>query len=80
MEKLLNRILKPSTLIVMILILCPSGVQAQQAFYSVSSTDDQLRIVDATTGATVSSISITLAGSTVGWANGLALQTVGGEL
>ena len=60
--------------------LCPLTAAAQQTFYSVSSFDDQLRIIDATTGATVSSIAITLAGRTVGWANGLAKHPQTGQL
>ena len=54
---------------------------AAPVLYSVSSNeDDQLRTVDPTSGATLSSITITLSGSTVRMANGLATNPLTGEL
>ncbi len=80
MMKMSDKTFWTAMLILTLLILCPLRAAAQQTFYSVASFDDQLRIIDATTGATVSSVTITLAGSTVGWANGLAKHPQTGQL
>jgi hypothetical protein len=80
MMKMSGRTLWAPIVVLTLLTLCPLRAAAQQTFYSVSSFDDQLRIIDATTGATVSSVMITLAGQTVGWANGLAKHPLTGQL
>jgi hypothetical protein len=48
--------------------------------YSISSDDNLLRVVDASTGDTLSSVPITLAGKSVSRGNGLATQPVTGRL
>jgi FG-GAP-like repeat len=48
--------------------------------YSISSEDNLLRVVDASTGGTLSSVPITLAGKSVSRGNGLATQPVTGRL
>ena len=44
-----------------------------------SSGDDVMRVVNSDTGLVVSSVPMTLAGETVGWANGLAQHPVTGD-
>ncbi len=48
--------------------------------YSVSAKDDLLRTVDPVSGLTLGEIPITLAGNTVEWANGLAVDPVTGDV
>jgi RHS repeat-associated protein len=57
-----------------------TGPAGEQILYSVSPRDDQLRIVDPTTAATLSSIPITVAGRTVLASNGLAIDPTTGQL
>src|SRR5262245_45493575 len=58
----------------------PLPAHAQGILYSVSSDDDLLRIINPSTGATISSVAITVAGSGVSVANGLATHPLTGEL
>ena len=53
---------------------------AERILYSVSRDDDLLRVVNPSTGSTISSVPITLAGRGVSFANGLAAHPVTGEL
>ena len=53
---------------------------AQSILYSVSRDDDLLRVINPSTGSTISSVAITLAGKGVAFANGLATNPVTGEL
>jgi Right handed beta helix region len=80
MVKMFNRTLSTLFIVTTLLILCPLRGEAQQAFYFVSSLDDQLRIIDATTAVTVSSVTISLSGKVVKWANGLAKHPQTGQL
>jgi len=58
----------------------PMPAHAQGVLYSVSRDDDLLRVINPSTGATISSVAITLAGRGVSFANGLATHPVTGEL
>jgi hypothetical protein len=58
----------------------PSPVHAARILYSVSRDDDFLRVVDPSTGDTVSSVQITLAGKIVSFGNGLATHPLTGQL
>ena len=51
-----------------------------RALYSMSGDDDLLRVVNPSTGSTISSVAITLAGRGVSFANGLATHPVTGEI
>jgi hypothetical protein len=53
---------------------------AQSILYSVSRDDDLLRVINPSTGSTISSVAITLTGKGVAFANGLATNPVTGEL
>ena len=53
---------------------------AGHTLYSISRDDDLLRVVNPSTGSTISSVPITLAGRGVSFANGLATHPVTGEL
>lgn len=53
---------------------------AQSILYSVSRDDDLLRVINPSTGSTISSVAITLTGKGVTFANGLATHPVTGEL
>ena len=53
---------------------------AQSILYSVSRDDDLLRVINPSTGSTISSVAITLAGRGVSFANGLATHPVTGEI
>jgi FG-GAP-like repeat len=55
-------------------------VYAGHILYSVSRDDSLLRVVDPSTGATLSSVPITLAGRTVTSSNGLATHPFSGQL
>jgi hypothetical protein len=63
-----------------LMALLSSPTYAQTLLYSVSRDDDLLRVVDPSTGGTISSVAITLAGKGVDFANGLATHPVTGEL
>src|SRR5262245_52378054 len=56
------------------------SAHAQRILYSVSRDDDLLRVINRSTGATISSVAITLAGRGVSFANGLAAHPTTGEL
>ena len=56
------------------------SAQAQSILYSVSRDDDLLRVINPSTGSTISSVAITLTGKGVAFANGLATHPVTGEL
>src|SRR5262245_17188284 len=58
----------------------PLPAHAQRILYSVSRDDDLLRVINPATGATISSVAITLAGRGVSFANGLAAHPITGEL
>ena len=58
----------------------PLPAHAQSILYSVSRDDDLLRVINPSTGSTISSVAITLAGRGVSFANGLATNPVTGEL
>jgi hypothetical protein len=58
----------------------PLLAYAERILYSVSRDDDLLRVVNPSTGSTISSVPITLAGRGVSFANGLATHPVTGEL
>jgi len=58
----------------------PMPAHAQGVLYSVSRDDDLLRVINPSTGATISSVAITLAGRGVSFANGLATHPITGEL
>jgi hypothetical protein len=51
-----------------------------RTLYSISGDDDLLRVIDPSTGSTISSVAITLAGRGVAFANGLATHPVSGQL
>ena len=51
-----------------------------RALYSISGDDDLLRLVNPSTGSTISSVAITLAGKGVSFGNGLATHPVTGEI
>ena len=56
------------------------SAHAGRILYSISSDDDLLRVVDPSTGGTISSVPITLAGKIVSRGNGLATHPVTGQL
>src|SRR6266481_2470385 len=58
----------------------PSPAHAGRILYSVSRDDDFLRVVDPSTGHTISSVPITLAGKIVSFGNGLATHPITGQL
>ncbi|MBI3934462.1 MAG: hypothetical protein HY316_07190 [Acidobacteria bacterium] len=58
-------------LVVLLIALASSKAQAQ-TLYSIEPQDDQLHVIDPATGATLSSVTITLAGNTVNGATALA--------
>ena len=60
--------------------LAPSVAHAERILYSISRDDDLLRRVSPSTGTTISSVAITLAGRGVSSGNGLATHPVTGEL
>jgi len=64
----------------MFMALAPSTVHAGRILYSISRDDDLLRVVNPSTGGTISSIPITLAGKVVSFGNGLATHPVTGQL
>ena len=51
-----------------------------RALYSISRDDDLLRLVNPSTGSTISSVAITLTGKGVSFGNGLATHPVTGQL
>jgi hypothetical protein len=53
---------------------------AGRILYSISRDDDLLRVVDLSSGDTISSVPITLAGRIVSFGNGLATHPVTGRL
>ncbi len=57
-----------------------SPAYAARALYSISRDDDLLRVIDPSTGGTISSVHITLAGKIVSFGNGLATHPVTGQL
>jgi hypothetical protein len=66
--------------IMMLMIFLASPAHAGRILYSVSRDDDFLRVVDPSTGHTISSVPITLAGKVVSFGNGLATNPVTGQL
>ena len=58
----------------------PLPAYAQRILYSISRDDDLLRVVNPSTGSTISSVPITLAGQVVSFGNGLATHPVTGQL
>ena len=65
---------------VSIMVFAISPAYAGGILYSISRDDDLLRRVNPSTGATISSVAITLAGRGVSSGNGLATHPVTGEL
>jgi hypothetical protein len=65
---------------IILMALLSLTAHAQSILYSVSRDDDLLRIVDPSTGSTISSVAITLAGKGVAFANGLATHPVSGQV
>ena len=68
------------TIILMFMALAPSTAHAEPILYSISRDDDLLRIVNPSTGGTISSVPITLAGKVVSFGTGLATHPVTGQL
>jgi hypothetical protein len=66
--------------ILIFMVLAPSVAHAGRILYSISRDDDLLRVVNPSTGSTISSVAITLAGRVVSNGNGLATHPVTGEL
>jgi hypothetical protein len=66
------------TIVLMAFLSLPA--YAQNILYSVSRDDDLLRVINPSTGGTISSVAITLAGRGVSFANGLAAHPTTGEL
>jgi len=66
------------TIVSMAFMLLPA--HAQSILYSVSRDDDLLRVINPSTGSTISSVAITLTGRGVSFANGLATNPLTGEL
>jgi len=62
--------------------LIPSRAYAERKLYSITSlpNDNRLRVIDPTTGATISSVTITLPGRMVTSGNGLARDPTTGKL
>jgi len=69
-----------AVVVTMLMGFLPSPAPAGRALYSISRDDDLLRVVDPSTGGTVSSVPITLAGKIVSFGNGLATNPVTGQL
>src|SRR4030095_13551268 len=65
---------------VSIMVFAISPAYAGGSLYSISRDDDLLRRVNPLTGATISSVAITLAGRGVSSGNGLATHPVTGQL
>ena len=68
------------TVLLIFMVLAPSSAHAGRTLYSISRDDDLLRVVNPSTGGTISSVPITLAGRGVSFGNGLATHPVTGEL
>ena len=68
------------TIILMFMALAPCTVHAEPILYSISRDDDLLRVVNPSTGGTISSVPITLAGKVVSFGTGLATHPVSGQL
>ena len=68
------------TITLIFIALVPSVGHASRILYSISSDDDMLRVVNSSTGDTISSVPITLAGKIVARGNGLATHPVTGQL
>jgi hypothetical protein len=66
--------------ILIFMVLAPSAAYAGRILYSISRDDDLLRVVNPSTGSTISSVAITLTGKQVSFGNGLATHPVTGEL
>jgi hypothetical protein len=62
------------------MVFAPLTAHAQRILYSISRDDDLLRLVNPSTGGTISSVPITLTGKGVSFGNGLATHPVTGEL
>ncbi len=62
------------------MVFAPLTAHAQRILYSISRDDDLLRVVNPSTGSTISSVAITLTGKGVAFGNGLATHPVTGEL
>ena len=60
--------------------LAPSVAHAERILYSISRDDDLLRVVNPSTGGTISSVPIRLAGKVVSFGTGLATHPVTGQL
>ena len=81
MEKRLRACARVVTItILMCMAFVPSPAHAGRTLYSISSDDDLLRVVDPSTGDTISSVPIALAGKIVSRGNGLATHPVTGQL
>ena len=63
---------KISFRLILVLVAFAAASAGAQTLYSVTSRDDQLRVVDPSTAATVSAVTITVAGDAVTGATGLA--------
>ena len=80
MKNLLTACACSAVVILMFTSFAPSPAHAGRILYSVSRDDDFLRVVDPSTGHTISSVPITLAGKVVSFGNGLATNPVTGQL
>ena len=85
MEKLFNMkkpLLTCACFVITFVVMAfvPLPAYAQRILYSISRDDDLLRVVNPSTGSTISSVAITLAGRGVSFGNGLATHPVTGEL
>ena len=69
-----------SAVILMLMNFAPPPVHAARILYSVSRDDNFLRVVDPSTGHTISSVPITLTGKIVSFGNGLATHPITGQL
>jgi hypothetical protein len=58
----------------------PLPAYAERILYSISRDDDLLRVINPSSGSTISSVPITLAGQVVSFGNGLATHPVTGQL
>lgn len=63
-----------------LLVLIPITASADSVLYSISSDDDQLRVIDPSNGNTTSNVAITLSGETVEGGTGLATKPGTDEL
>jgi len=70
----------PCFIIVFVLLILPLPSYAERLLYSISRDDDLLRVVNPSTGVTISSVPITLSGNVVSFGNGLATHPVTGQL